>query len=153
MSPTLIIFLLLFGGVVLLVAEMFLPAHGVIGAMGVIALLGGVGYCFSQNQWAGAILLVVLVCLAPIAGTFAVKWWPRTPLGKKIVLQPLAPVVREIPVQIGQTGQTLSALRPTGMCEFGGQRLEARSELGIIEPGKPIKVVAVDAGRITVRGV
>ncbi len=150
-SPALIIALLLVAGTALLLAEMFLPTHGILGLFGGLGILGAVGYCFFVNQWAGAGLFLVIMCVAPFAGSFAVKWWPRTPLGRRMVLQPVISPVRSIPVQLGQTGRTVTALRPTGHCDFSGLRLEVHSELGIIDPGKTVKVVAIDPDRITVR--
>jgi membrane-bound serine protease (ClpP class) len=146
-----IIFLLLLTGAVLLAAEMFLPTHGILGVLGVVSILIGVGFCFWQNEWAGVTLLIVIVCISPFIGTLAVQWYPKTPLGKRMVLQPLPSTARTMPVQIGQSGQTVTALRPMGICQFGDQRLEAHSELGIIDPNVAVKVVAVDVDRITVR--
>ena len=57
------------------------------------------------------------------------------------------------PIKLGQIGISVNEMRPLGECDFGDQRLEAVSELGIIAPGSKVRVVAIDNGRPTVRAV
>jgi len=44
-------------------------------------------------------------------------------------------------------------LRPAGVAEIEGQRLDVVSEGGMIEPGASIQVIGVDGTRIVVRKV
>jgi len=94
--------------------------------------------------------------LTPLVGAWLVNFWPRTRVGRQLVLpshdnapRPLEP----LPVQIGQTGTTISELRPMGTCEFAGQRIEAISDLGIIPRGQQIRVVNITNRRPTVRAI
>ncbi len=70
--------------------------------------------------------------------------WPTTPLGRRIVLQNTVNPAPLLPVRIGQSGTTTSELRPMGLCDFDGQRIEVKSEIGIIESGRRITVVNID---------
>jgi membrane-bound serine protease (ClpP class) len=141
-------------GIVLLVAELMLPTHGVLALTGLGSLVGMIVSCFLINIWLGVGAMSVGAGLTPLVLAWLVNVWPRTRFGRQWVLpgaqaRPLEP----LPVQIGQTGTTVSELRPMGTCEFAGQRIEAISELGIIPPGKQIRVVNITNRRPTVRAI
>jgi membrane-bound ClpP family serine protease len=52
---------------------------------------------------------------------------------------------------VGLRGRTASALRPSGVVDFGGRRLDGFSESGFIDPGAEIVAVQVRSGRLIVR--
>ncbi|MFI5378906.1 MAG: NfeD family protein [Tepidisphaerales bacterium] len=145
-----IIFLVV-AGLVLLVAELMLPSHGLLGALAVLCLLGSVGVCFRVNQWAAVVLLLAMVVATPFAWSAAVRIWPRTPVGRRIVLQPVENARLPLPFQLGQTGIALSELKPMGECDFGGRRVEVRCESGFIAAGTRVVIVSADGRRATVR--
>ena len=157
MSPLALLILFFVAGIVLLLAEVVLPTHGVLGIVGVVSLLIGVGVCFWINQYAGLGAAVALVALMPFAATLWVKIWPRTYAGKRLILGPTAASQAHVPaapVQVGQLGVVVSELRPGGVCEFGMTRVEARCEHGTIPAGRHVEVVAVaDGHRPLVRAV
>jgi len=159
MNPPALAILLFAGGVILLLAEVFLPTHGLLGVMGALGLLGGVGVCFSINEFLGLGAAVTLVVLAPFATVAWVKVWPHTPAGKRLILGPVAPSTADsasLSVHVGQVGVVVSELRPGGVCEFGpaSQRVEARSERGAVIPaGRRVEVVALVDRRPVVRAV
>lgn len=158
MNPPALAILLFAGGVILLLAEVFLPTHGLLGVMGAIGLIGGVGVCFSINEFLGLGAAVTLVVLMPFATALWVKVWPHTPAGKRLILGPVAPANADAspPVHVGQVGVVVSELRPGGVCEFGpaSERVEARSEAGAVIPaGRRVEVVALVDHRPVVRAV
>jgi membrane-bound serine protease (ClpP class) len=143
-------------GIILLIAELLLPTHGVLAFIGIGSLIGAIITSFLINVWLGLGSMATGVAIMPLIGAWLVNVWPRTRLGRQLVLpshdnapRPIEP----LPVQIGQTGTTVSELRPMGTCEFAGQRIEAMSELGIIPPGKQIRVVNITNRRPTVRAI
>jgi membrane-bound ClpP family serine protease len=143
-------------GLILLIAEVLLPTHGIIGIAGIAALIAAVVVAFFVNVWLGLGSMAVGTAMVPVVGAWLVKVWPRTRLGRELVLPSPEHTPRPIdplPVQIGQTGITVSELRPMGTCEFGGTRMEAISELGMIPPGKQIRVVNITNRRPTVRAI
>ncbi len=146
--------LLLFGiGLVLLVAELFLPTHGLLGAMGVICLVVAIAKTFLINQWVGTAVMLTSVAAIPFVWSAAMHIWPKTPLGKKLIL-PSNELVPEPPtVHLGQTGVTMSEMRPMGIVEFAGQRVEATSEIGMIEAGQTVTVTSINNRRPLVRAV
>ena len=151
MDPLSLIFLLVAGGVVLLVGELLLPTHGLLGLAGLLCLGGAIGVCFRIDKWIGLTVLFVAIVSSPFLLSAAMKLWARSPVGRRIILQPLDVGRAPAPVRIGQIGCSVTEMRPMGECDFGDHRVEAISELGMIPPGRKVKVVAVDNGRPTVR--
>ena len=151
-----VILLLFIAAAALLLVEVFLPAHGLIGAVGVILLLAAVGVVFYHNQWAGVGLAYALAAATPFVIVLWMKIWPRTPIGRRLIL-PGPPkfderTVTAVPgVAIGQTGVTASELRPGGTCDFAGERIGCTAEYGMISPGTTVRVIAVVDGHPVVR--
>jgi membrane-bound ClpP family serine protease len=153
MTPTTLILLLLVGGVVLLVAEMLLPAQGILGVLGAVALAAAVVVGFRVDSRIGFVTFVAIVVATPFAWMLWVKIWPKTPVGRRMILGPVASDLADAGVAVGQTGTCVSELRPMGVCAFGNQRIEARAESGTIPAGKPVRVVEIVDRRPTVRAV
>ncbi len=116
-------------------------------------MIASVCVAFYLNQWAGITATLIIVSAAPFIGAWVVRIWPRTYVGRRLVLPPLQSDRQTLAVQIGQTGRTLSELRPMGICEFAGLRVEASSEVGTIPPGTQVKVVSLADRRPIVRPV
>ena len=153
MTLTTLVILLLLAGVILMLAEMLLPTQGLLGVVGAVAMLAAVVVSFRIDSRVGFALLAGLVVIAPFAGMLWVKLYPKTPVGRRMILGPVAPEVVAAPVSVGQTGTTVSELRPMGTCEFGAERIEARAERGTIPAGTQVQVVDVVDRRPTVRAV
>ena len=148
--------ILLFGiGAALLAAELLLPTHGVLGVLGAGTILAGVVTCYVIDFWLGTGVFLGTVIATPFVGALAMKMWPHTPIGRRVMLPPVnGAALPEATISVGQIGVAVSELRPTGMCEFESSgRIEAISEHGMIDAGRAVKVVAVSNHRPTVRAV
>lgn len=149
---SMVFMLLLLGiGILLLIAELFLPTHGVLGVLGLISVAGAIGVVFTFDRWLGLAVLAAAIVGSPFIGMLSMKLWARSPIGRKIVLPPVESPRPIVLTRIGQIGATVTDLRPIGECDFGEQRIEAASELGIIPAGQKVRIVAVENGRPTVR--
>jgi membrane-bound ClpP family serine protease len=153
MTPVLLIIILFAAGALLLLGELLLPAQGVLGVLGCATILWGIGQAFAVNQWLGFGLMLGTIASIPFVWSFALAVWPRTPIGRRMMLSPAESIVQPPRVGIGQRGVAVSELRPLGMCEFAGERVEARSQLGTIRAGKMVRVVSVDQGRLIVEAI
>lgn len=151
--PGILFAVLLAGGLTLLIGELLLPTHGILGVLGAGLVIAAIAVCFTINQWLGVAVMLAAVGFAPFAAGWAMKIWPKTPLGRRLVL----PEVRSIPLppaaHIGQIGITRSDLRPTGEVDFDGRHVEAASELGWIPAGSRVRIVAMDEGLPRVRPI
>ena len=148
-------------GVVLLLAELFLPS-GILAVLALAALIAGLALSFSSSASAGFATLLTLVVVLLAVVSLARYFLPRSGFGKRLLLhrkpdgdETLAgmPVNQELERLRGRYGQTLSALRPAGVTLFDGQRVDTISEGDLIEPGQWVRCIDVKAGRVIVRAV
>jgi membrane-bound ClpP family serine protease len=148
-------------GLVLLLAELFLPTGGVLFVLSVGALVVGVAMTFSYDQSTGVVTLIAVFVAIPLLGAIAFHYWPKTPLGKRFFLSgpdqdatvASMPVNLELEQLRGRYGKTISALRPAGVTEFDGKRVDTMSEGPLIEPGQWVRCIDVKAGRVIVRQI
>ncbi len=153
MSVTLLALILVLCGLVLIIGELFLPTHGVVGLLGLGCFIAAIVVAFFIGQWVGLAALVVGFAAIPAGGWWFAQAWPKSFLGRRMVLSP--PTDRPVlpPVKVGEEGVTVSELRPMGMCQFGALRMEASSERGIIPAGQRVRIVGLSRQRPTVRMV
>ncbi len=147
------IFVLLAIGIVLLIGELFLPTHGLLGVVGLLALVIAVGETLLLNQFAGVALLAAMLIATPFAWAAAMRIWPKTPIGRKMILPPVVAIPDPPAIHLGQTGRALSELRPMGVCDFAGRKVEATSQIGMIEAGRTVTVTSINNRRPVVRAV
>jgi membrane-bound serine protease (ClpP class) len=148
-------------GLVLLVAELFLPTGGVLFVLSVVALIVGVAMTFRYDQSTGVVTLIGVFVAIPLLGAIALHYWPKTPMGRRFVLSgpeedktvASMPVILELEQLRGRYGRTVSALRPSGVTEFDGKRVDTLSEGPLIEPGQWVRCIDVKAGKVIVRPV
>jgi membrane-bound serine protease (ClpP class) len=157
--------LLMAAGLILLALELFvITGFGVAGIFGIVALGGGLTLSLIG---AGATWDLVLDALGRVAlsgllalGGFAVlvRFLPRLPFGQRLVLDTAlgaltgaAPDAPDDRRWLGKQGTTGSPLRPAGVADFEGERVDVVSRGEYIEAGEPIEVVHVEGNRIVVR--
>ncbi|MDX2038673.1 MAG: NfeD family protein [Isosphaeraceae bacterium] len=150
--------LLLIGGLILLIAEAFVPSGGMIGLLALGLLAVSLYVAFRQSNDLGIRFLVAELLLIPVALIVALQIWPRTPFARRIVLSP--PTAEEVTVThararldhlLGEFGRALTPLRPSGLVDFDGRRLDALSEDGLIDAGSLIRAVRIQSGQLIVR--
>jgi len=148
-------------GLLLMAAELFLPSGGIVFVLGVGGVIGGIAIAFNRSPSQGAVTLIVVLVLIPLLGPVLLHYWPRTAIGKKFVLTAAEDdaTVAQMPVNLeleqlrGRYGKTVSPLRPAGVANFDGRRVDVLSEGALIDAGQWVKVIDVKAGRIVVRQV
>jgi len=150
--------LLLALALVLLVAEVFVPSGGVIGVAAFISLSLSLYQAFSHSRETGYSFLAADVVLLPLVFALAMYLWPKTPLARRVFLKPPGPEDFEnshsphrLDHLIGQIGRSLTTLRPSGIVDFDGRRLDGLSEGGLIPTGTLVQAVRVRSGQIVVR--
>jgi membrane-bound serine protease (ClpP class) len=157
--------LLALGGVILLVLEVFvIPGFGVAGVLGIVALLAGlvlslVGAGDTSEvvlMAAGRVVISLLVALT--ASLVLLRFLPRRPFGQQLVLEAGLGAGHEhgsAPDSdlrwLGKQGRASSPLRPAGIAEIEGERVDVVSDGELIDAGERIEVTRVDGNRIVVR--
>jgi membrane-bound ClpP family serine protease len=148
-------------GLVLLCAELMLPTGGVLFVLGIGGLIAGVAMLFSYDATQGLITVIALFVVVLFGGPLLLQIWPRTMLTRPL-LPPGAEddaTVADMPVNLeleqlrGRHGRTISPLRPAGVTEFDGRRIDTLSEGPLIEAGRWVRCIDVRAGKVIVRQV
>lgn len=152
---------LLLVGLLVIVLEVFVPSGGILGLVSVVALVAAVVMAFAEQGVAlGMAVLAVVAVAVPTVLTLAFRWFPETPLGRRVLPPPPGPAdvvpggVRRAAARgmVGHTGRTVGDLLPWGQVEIDGRRWEAVSESGPLDGGTTVRVVGVRAAAVVVRG-
>jgi membrane-bound serine protease (ClpP class) len=148
-------------GFLLLVGELFLPTSGTLMVLSGISIAAGIALAFYYNVTAGVSTLIAVFVALPLFGGMLLRIWPRTPMGKRFILTAppedatvaSLPVHRELEQLKGRIGRTLSALRPAGVVDFDGRRIDTITEGMMVDPGQWVRCIDVRAGKVVVRPV
>jgi len=142
-------------GLVFIAVEFYLPSL-VLGSIGAVLMLFATVICYSGtgSRDQAIVLFCVEVALGVGVGYASIKYFPRTALGRKMILAKMQTGASAPPGQakdwIGREGVAQTVLRPAGMALVDGKRLDVEAESGMIESGSPIKIVAVQKNRLVV---
>ncbi|MCZ0717128.1 NfeD family protein [Aerococcus kribbianus] len=152
-----LLMLLFATGVLLILAEIFLPTFGLLGIVG-LALAGGGLMYGTGDLLTGLIDLSVGVIIGLTSFYILLKLGYRLPIVEKMVLNDAINVSgnalqkADLEQYIGQEGQTMTPLRPTGKAIFAdNQVMEIVSDYEIINADERIVVTAVKNNQILVR--
>ena len=149
--PAIILLILGFGLVVL---EMYLPGFGAPGILGCILLIAGV-IAARPTPLQALIMAVVIIILLCIALSIFIHSASKGRLSNsRLVLKEVATRPEnenELRYFIGKTGTTTTPLRPAGIAEFDGVKLNVVSEGEFVEAQRPVTVERVEGNRIVVR--
>lgn len=143
-------------GVILLLVEVFFPNFGILGLAGVGAIVASV-VLSAATAGEGLRLLASSVFLAALVIAVSFRYLKRSGLWSQIVLQFAETKERgyvgpqDASSLLGKEGAALTPLRPAGMAEIEGRRVDVVSEGMFIAPGMPVVVVAVEGTRVVVR--
>ena len=139
----------------LVVLEVFLPGFGLPGISGILLIAGGIFIAATHYGMLAAVAtLLVVISLLAIVISLILHSMSRKGIGAEIFLHEREELHarKDMQVLVGKTGTTLSVLRPAGIVDFDGVRLNVVTEGGFIEKGLPIEIVSVEGSRIIVRG-
>ncbi len=141
-------------GAALMMVEVFLPGFGLPGVSGIVLIGAGVAMIWSKAGMLAALaaLLVVIAVLA----VFVSYMMRRASSGDaylRIFLREKEELRsrEDMQVLLGKQGRTTSVLRPAGIGDFDGVRLNVVTEGSFIERDRPIEIVNVEGTRIVVR--
>jgi len=165
MAPQVLVFVLLFAGLALIFAEVFLPSGGIIAVM-CVASFGGSLY-YAHQAWAesnpvywwtyvGSLLLIIP---AAVIGCF--KILTSTSLGNHILLTapnresvtPYQEEMQRLNALVGQRGKALNLMTPGGIVLVNGERLHATADGLMVEPQTDVEIIGLQGNRVIVRPV
>ena len=144
-----------------LVLEVFVPSAGVFGLIAALLIIASIVAGFWYHLAFGAGVLLVIVIAAPFLIAFAVKIWPHTPIGKRILIGdrsedavlPKGSHYTKISNQAGRTGVAKTKMYPSGIVLIDGEPFDAVSTGFPIDQGEPVRVVSVQGNRLQVQKI
>jgi len=145
-------------GFILVVVEMFHPGFGVPGIAGTVLLLLGV-VITAKSVLDVLIMLVIVFTILGCALTVVLKSVTTGRLSKSLVLHSAQNKeggyigTEDLNYFLGQEGITITILRPSGIGDFKGIKLDVVSQGEFVSKDKAIKIVKVEGRRIVVEEV
>jgi membrane-bound ClpP family serine protease len=143
-------------GLLLVLLEAFIPSGGLIGLLAAGLIIYGLVLAFWQSSALGLRFLLGLGVALPCVLSIALYFWPRSPMAKYFALAP--PATDEIHDErndlahlVGQFGRSLTPLRPAGVVNFEGRRLDGQALDGLIAAGTLVEAVEVRGRRLIVK--
>lgn len=148
---------------ILVVLELFIPSMGILGILSALSAIAGIVMLFKHDTTWGLLGLVGVLLLGPLMFGFAVRVWPYTPIGRRMIQGTVTDEDLEQAKQqrmheqearlalVGAEGEAITDLRPVGVVRIGDQRLDGLAEAGFIESGQRVRVVSVGDNQIKVR--
>lgn len=148
-------------GLALMFGEFAFPTGGIflVGSLALFAVAVGVVLYYGSRI--EATVAVVAFCAGvPALGWGLVQAWKTLAIRRGLdpdaaggsITQAL-PELSELDQLKGQTGKTVTPMRPAGAVQFGGRRIDALTEGMMLDPGVWVRCVDVKAGRVIVRRV
>ncbi len=152
-------------GLALLALEVLVvPGFGVTGLAGIVALIAGLALTLVGAGATGAIIISALgqvaisILIALGLGVVILRYLPSLPFGQQLVLDTnmkatlgYASAPPSDQQWVGRTGIAHSPLRPAGIADMDGTRVDVVSDGGFIDAGTAIEVTRVDGNRVVVR--
>lgn len=150
--------LLFLVGIALMAAELFVPSFGILGIVGSLSLIFGVvraAYSTSHVAWSlGIASIAALIAIVVTAMIFRKRGvWHKFILSDSLTKDKGYVPIADRDSLIGETGRSMTPLRPSGTAEIGGQRMDVVSVGGFIAAGRPVRVIKTDGTRIVVEEV
>lgn len=164
MTPLNVAFLLILLGLVLMFGELLIPS-GFMFALAIAAIVAGIVMVFlnAPDWYTPWLTLLALFVVVPLLASLMLRIWPKTSLGRRFFLH--APPAHEddtvasMPVNLeleqlrGKVGRAISALRPSGVVDFDGRRVDVITEGMMVEAGQWVRCIDVRTSRVLVRPV
>ncbi|HRU05119.1 MAG TPA: NfeD family protein, partial [Candidatus Brocadiia bacterium] len=137
-------------GVVLVLADLFIPSFGLLVVSGLGVTVWGVSLLFARSALAG--WLGVAGAAAGLAGGGWAAWRlaRRSSLFLKAVVPPPPGMAGGEPPRLGAAAQAVTPLRPVGKVTADGRLFDAICETTLVETGAQVRVVAVRGGQLVV---
>jgi membrane-bound serine protease (ClpP class) len=158
-----IAYILIVLGFVFLLLEVFLTTGGLLIVLAVVCdLVGVVMVFYFGDSFRGFITLAVVTLTMPLFAGFMFYIWPRTPMGRRLMLRrqkaaedtiAAMPELSDLERMRGRIGKAVSPLRPSGVVEFDGKRIDSISEGFFVDADTWVKCIDVRAGKVLVRPI
>ncbi|MFH6984503.1 NfeD family protein [Marinoscillum luteum] len=149
-----VIGLILFGIGLLIIEVIFIPGTTIVGIAGFICSGFGVylGYDYFDSTTGTTILIVSSsFLLVVMIYAFKSRAWERFSLKDENTGRFNDDF--KVTLSVGDQGQTISSLKPSGKALFNEKELEVRSNGGFINENQQIKIIRIEPNKIIVEPI
>lgn len=158
MDPFFIAILLYLAAIVFAFVDLFIPSGGLLLIIGGVLAAASIFFGFSSSINMGMSMLAIISASIPAFAFAAIKIWPKTPLGKRIILGPPKTQTNasedrtvETSHLIGQIVIAEYPLMPSGQIRINGRLHNASVRSGVIDAGDHVEVVGERGRDLIVR--
>ncbi len=143
-------------GFILVIVEMFHPGFGAPGIIGGILLVLGIIFT-ARTLLEALILLLMIIFILGAALTFVLQSATKGRLSKTLILSNSQRKdngyigTEDLNYFFDKEGVAYTVLRPAGIADFSGVKMDVVSEGDFIPKGTKIRVIKVEGRRIVVR--
>jgi membrane-bound serine protease (ClpP class) len=145
-------------GVVLLGIELAIPGFGVCGIAGILCLTASVFFLLGGGMAAIA-AIVALYAVLVLVILFLVWYLPKDSKYNPFVLWERQKssgsnaLSRTVQDYTGKEGKALTPLRPAGIAEIEGRRVDVQTQGEFIDAGTAVRVLRTEGGKVVVEAV
>lgn len=158
MNPIYIAIVLYISAILLVLVDLYVPSAGTLLLLSLAAAIGSVVFGFKSGMTSGMTMLTLVAGSIPALGFAAIRIWPYTPVGRRIVLG----LPQEPPTNGSEKQNTLAELigavvvseyplMPSGQITIDHRPYNALAEAGYIDAGWRVEVVGVRHRDLLVR--
>ncbi|MCK4292677.1 MAG: hypothetical protein KAY65_05730 [Planctomycetes bacterium] len=171
------------GVLLLLVEVFVLPGFGIAGVSGIFCILAGLFGMLVKNSpgevpWPhsqldfdlffdGVIGLAAGFVGFVVVASLLAKYMPKIPFLRSLILVPTVarqggamrvsmtslPGSESVSVKVGEAGEVVSPLRPTGKAKFGDAMVDVVAEAEFLDKGAKVVIIEIHGNRVVVRAV
>ncbi|MBI1850794.1 MAG: hypothetical protein HYR85_10660 [Planctomycetes bacterium] len=150
--------LFFFVGLAFIVAEILFTSFGLLAVLALGCLVGSVVFAFRESSALGFSILGGAVLAVPVTILLGFKLLPKTPIGRALILDAakvdhgnaFPTTGGDHRLLVGKVGVAQSALRPAGVVEIDGSRVDVVTEGEMIAKGARVRVIHAEGSRIVV---
>lgn len=155
------IIICMLAGIGLMVVEVFTPGFGLPGISGIILSIVAVAMTWGNFGGLAALgMTVIILAVMAIVVSMALRSAASGRLSKSgFILKDTESLENgysasgDLEVFLGREGVTTTALRPTGIAEFDGVRLNVLTEGDFMQVNTQVRIASVDGSKILVKRV
>ncbi|OXM15610.1 NfeD family protein [Paenibacillus herberti] len=145
-------------GIILLVLELFVPSFGILGILGAAALGRAIIYSFGDTSTALISMLSALAAAIVIVTLVARRFKERGIWNRFVLRESLTTEEGFLPAGskaalLNQEGITITPLRPAGIVDIGGERIDVVTSGEFIDQNTKVRVARVEGTRVIVKEV
>jgi membrane-bound ClpP family serine protease len=140
--------------------EVMIPSGGALSIGAIVVFVAAFVIGFGESMEAGLALVAATVGAVPLTLVAAFKVFPRTPIGKAVILSgdarpdgTRAVVDPHEKALLGRSGVAVTVLRPSGEAEIDGEMIDVVTGGEMVEAGAKVQVTEVQGNRIVVRPI